>query len=81
MSGKVLQVKIVSIAGNKTVVGLHNFLRKHPIYEKYVKYQKKYMIHDEDNGCKVGDTVSIKETRPISRRKSWVVIGKEKSGE
>ena len=43
MSGKILQVKIVSVAGDKTVVGLHTFLEKHPIYEKYVKKQKKYM--------------------------------------
>ena len=81
MSGKVLQVKIVSIAGDKTVVGLHNFLKKHPIYEKYVKHQKKYMVHDENNSCKVGDQVFITETRPISKRKSWVIVSKEKSGE
>ena len=43
MSGKILQVKVVSIAGDKTVVGLHTFLVKHPIYKKYVKKKKKYV--------------------------------------
>ena len=81
MSGKILQVKIVSVAGDKTVVGLHTFLEKHPIYEKYVKKQKKYMIHDENNVAKVGDEVYIKETRPLSKRKSWMIINKEKAEE
>ena len=81
MSGKILQVKIVSVAGDKTVVGLHTFLEKHPIYEKYVKKQKKYMIHDENNVAKVGDEVYINETRPLSKRKSWIIINKDKAGE
>ena len=76
MSGKILQVKVVSIAGDKTVVGLHTFLVKHPIYEKYVKKQKKYMIHDEN-----GDEIYIQETRPLSKRKSWIIINKDKAGE
>ena len=81
MSGKILQVKVVSIAGNKTVVGLHTFLVKHPIYEKYVKKQKKYMIHDENNTAKIGDEIYIQETRPLSKRKSWIIINKDKAGE
>ena len=81
MSGKVLQVKVISIAGDKTIVGLHTFLEKHPIYEKYVKKQKKYMIHDENNTAKIGDEIYIMETRPLSKRKSWIVINKEKAGE
>ena len=81
MSGKILQVKVVSIAGDKTVVGLHTFLVKHPIYEKYVKKQKKYMIHDENNAAKIGDEIYIQETRPLSKRKSWIIINKDKAGE
>ncbi len=81
MSGKILQVKVVSIAGDKTVVGLHTFLVKHPIYEKYVKKQKKYMIHDENNTAKIGDEIYIQETRPLSKRKSWVIINKDETGE
>ena len=81
MSGKILQVKVVSIAGDKTVVGLHTFLVKQPIYEKYVKKQKKYMIHDENNTAKIGDEIYIQETRPLSKRKSWIIINKDKAGE
>ena len=81
MSGKILQVKVVSIAGDRTVVGLHTFLVKHPIYEKYVKKQKKYMIHDENNTAKIGDEIYIQETRPLSKRKSWIIINKDKAGE
>lgn len=81
MSGKILQVKVVSIAGDKTVVGLHTFLVKHPIYEKYVKKQKKYMIHGENNTAKIGDEIYIQETRPLSKRKSWIIINKDKAGE
>ncbi len=81
MSGKVLQVKVVSIAGDKTIVGVHTFVVKHPLYEKYVKKQKKYMIHDENNSAKVGDEIYIQESRPLSKRKSWVIINKNVAGE
>jgi small subunit ribosomal protein S17 len=74
MAGRVLQVKVVSKAGDKTVVGLHVFLSQHPIYKKYIKKQKKYMIHDETNKVQVGDMVYIRETKPISKRKTWVIF-------
>ncbi|HSQ97232.1 MAG TPA: 30S ribosomal protein S17 [Rickettsiales bacterium] len=81
MSGKIVQVKVISKAGDKTVVGLHTFMEKHPIYEKYVKKQKKYMIHDEENVTKVGDLIEIMESRPLSKKKSWVVVNNRKAGE
>lgn len=81
MSGRILQVKVIGKAGDKTVVGLHTFLKKHPIYEKYVKKQKKYMIHDENNMTKVGDEIKIMESKPLSKKKSWVVVNNEKAGE
>ncbi len=52
---------------------------KHPRYHKYVKRRKTYMVHDESNSCKVGDEVQIQESRPISRRKRWVVLGQEQA--
>lgn len=79
MSKKVLKVKVVSKAGDKTIVGLHEFLEKHAIYGKYIKKQKKYMIHDENNTAVVGDEIFIIETRPLSKRKSWVIINKEEA--
>lgn len=80
MSGKILKVKVISKAGDKTVVGLHTFLEKHPIYEKYVKKHKKYMIHDENNTANVGDLIEIMESRPLSKKKSWIIINNEEAG-
>lgn len=47
---------------------------KHPIYGKFVKKTKKFMAHDETNQCKVGDIVSIMETRPLSKNKCWRLV-------
>lgn len=44
---------------------------RHPIYGKFVKKSKKFMAHDENNDCSVGDVVRIMETRPLSKRKRW----------
>ena len=46
----------------------------HPVYKKFVKRSKKYAAHDENNQFKVGDTVRIIESRPISKTKSWTVL-------
>jgi len=45
----------------------------HPVYKKYVRRRKRFMAHDEDNRCRVGDQVMIVETRPLSRSKNWRV--------
>ncbi|MEE9281882.1 MAG: 30S ribosomal protein S17 [Myxococcota bacterium] len=45
----------------------------HPLYKKYVRKRSRFMAHDEDNACKIGDKVQITETRPLSRRKRWRV--------
>ena len=68
-----IKVKIISKAGDKTVVGQSSSLKIHPIYKKYIKVVKKYMIHDESNSVKVGDEVFIKSSKPISKRKTWVI--------
>ncbi|MBR9922163.1 MAG: 30S ribosomal protein S17 [Bacteroidetes bacterium] len=47
---------------------------RHPIYGKYVKKSTKFMVHDEENSCNVGDTVRIMETRPLSKNKSWRLV-------
>ena len=44
---------------------------RHPIYGKFVKKTKKFMAHDENNDCSIGDIVRIMETRPLSKRKRW----------
>jgi small subunit ribosomal protein S17 len=47
---------------------------KHPIYGKYIRRTTKLLAHDENNECRIGDTVSIAETRPQSKRKAWLVV-------
>tara|TARA_B100000575_G_scaffold285600_1_gene281107 strand:- start:2207 stop:2479 length:273 start_codon:yes stop_codon:yes gene_type:complete len=49
-------------------------LVKHPRYHKYIKRRKTYMVHDESNSAVPGATVVIEESRPISRRKRWVIV-------
>jgi small subunit ribosomal protein S17 len=46
----------------------------HPVYKKFITRSKKYMAHDEANAHKQGETVRIQESRPISKRKRWVVL-------
>ena len=78
MSVKTIKVKIISKAGEKSVVGEFEYLKQHPIYKKYIRLTKKYMIHDEDNSAKNGDIVSIKSCRPMSKRKTWIIVKEEK---
>jgi len=47
---------------------------RHPLYGKFLKKTKKYAAHDEENKCGIGDTVSIMETRPLSKRKRWRLV-------
>lgn len=47
---------------------------RHPIYGKFVKKTKKFLAHDEENACNIGDTVRIMETRPLSKRKRWRLV-------
>lgn len=59
---------------DKSITVLIERKLKHPIYGKFVKRSKKFMVHDENNECKVGDTVKITETRPLSKNKCWRVV-------
>ncbi|MGB7591653.1 MAG: 30S ribosomal protein S17 [Terriglobia bacterium] len=47
----------------------------HPFYKRVVRHSKRFLAHDEKNECRPGDTVRIQETRPLSRRKRWRVVG------
>ena len=58
----------------KTITVVVEKRLKHPIYGKYVKRTKKFVAHDENNECSIGDVVNIMETRPISKRKRWRLI-------
>ncbi len=73
---------VVSNKADKTVVVKVERKFQHPIYKRTVKATKKYMAHDETNACQIGDVVSIVETRPLSKRKRWMVLEVvEKAGE
>ena len=62
---------VVSNKMDRTISVLVERKVKHPLYRKYVKKSTKLMAHDQDNECVEGDTVTIEECRPISKKKSW----------
>jgi len=74
MPKKVYTGKVLSNKMDKTVVVAITRLYQHPVYRKTVKKVTKFKAHDQDNSCKVGDTVSISETRPLSKEKRWTVL-------
>jgi small subunit ribosomal protein S17 len=74
MPKRVLQGVVVSDACDKTVIVQVERRIKHPVYKKYMTLSKKYMAHDEHNTYHSGDAVRIEESRPISKRKHWVVL-------
>jgi len=59
---------------NKTITVAVKWKEKHPIYGKFVNKTKKYHAHDEKNECNIGDTVTIMETRPLSKTKRWRLV-------
>jgi len=65
---------VVSDKMQKTVVVKVDRKVQHPIYKKHIIKSKKYHAHDPNNDCKVGDVVLIRETRPLSKTKRWVVV-------
>jgi small subunit ribosomal protein S17 len=71
---RLLTGKVVSNKMDKTIAVSVERLVKHPMYGKYVRRTTKLLAHDADNECKEGDTVSIKPCRPMSRRKSWMLV-------
>jgi small subunit ribosomal protein S17 len=74
MPKRVLQGVVVSDKTAKTVVVLVERRVMHPIYKKFIRRSKRYMAHDENERCKLGDVVRIQECRPISKRKCWEVL-------
>ena len=75
MPRRVVQGVVVSDKMDKTVVVLVERRIMHPLYKKFIRRSSKYAAHDENNACKIGDTVRIRECRPLSRRKRWEVLG------
>ena len=67
---------VVSKSGAKTVKVAVSYRERHPVYGKIVTRTKNYHVHDEADTAKVGDTVTIMETRPMSATKRWRIVAK-----
>ncbi len=74
MPRRVLEGSVVSDKGDKTVVVRIERRYMHPVYKKIITRSARYMAHDDANQFKVGDQISIRECRPLSKRKRWEVI-------
>ncbi len=74
MPKKVLTGRVVSDKMDKTVIVEVERLVQQPFYKKIIKKRKRFMAHDEENRCTIGDIVSIIESRPLSKRKRWQVL-------
>ena len=79
MPKRVMQGRALRDAKDKTVSVLVERSIKHPLYQKFMKRSKKYLAHDEQNISKEGDIVRIREARPISKCKRFVVVAESAS--
>ena len=66
--------RVVADKMDKTVVVSVERLRRHPIYNRVVRHSSKFKAHDAENNARVGDTVRIEESRPLSAEKRWTVV-------
>lgn len=74
MPRRVMQGTVVSDKMDKTAMVMVERKVMHPIYKKFIRRSKKYAAHDEANAVKIGDSVKIRECRPVSRRKCWEIV-------
>ncbi len=74
LSKKTLKGVVVSDKMKDTVVVVVERYEKHPLYGKYIRSKKRYKAHDAGNTKKIGDSVVIQPTRPISKQKSFIVV-------
>jgi small subunit ribosomal protein S17 len=73
-TGRILSGRVVSDKMDKTVTVLIERRVKHPMYGKYLTRSSKVHAHDEKNECRIGDLVTVRETRPLSRTKTWTLV-------
>jgi len=77
MPRRVMQGIVVSDKMDKTVIVEVERLVMHSLYKKFIRRSKKYSAHDENNACEVGEVVSIRECKPISKNKRWEVLAED----
>jgi small subunit ribosomal protein S17 len=66
--------KVVSNKMEKTITVLVERREKHPVYGKFITRSSKVHAHDENNECNIGDIVTVKQTRPLSKSKTWALV-------
>ena len=71
---RTIKGKVVSNKMDKTITVLVERRVKHPVYGKYLTRSTKLHAHDEENRCQIGDLVTIRETRPVSKSKTWALV-------
>ena len=71
---KIISAKVLKTAMDKSAVVSVERLVKHPVNGKYIKRSTKYHVHDENNKCAVGDVIKIKQCRPLSKTKTWILV-------
>tara|TARA_Y100000768_G_C23891535_1_gene640414 strand:+ start:485 stop:733 length:249 start_codon:yes stop_codon:yes gene_type:complete len=74
---KTLSAKVVSNKMDKSATVLVERQVKHPVNGKFIKRSTKFNIHDEHNTCEIGQIVLIKQSKPISKTKSWILVTEE----
>jgi small subunit ribosomal protein S17 len=72
--GRTVTGKVISDKMDKTVTVLVERRVRHPLYGKYITRSSKLHAHDEKNECKIGDVVTVYETRPLSKTKTWALL-------
>ena len=73
-NAKIITAKVLKTAMNKSAVVSVERLVKHPVNGKFIKRSTKYHVHDENNKCVVGELIRIRQCRPISKTKTWVLV-------
>ena len=71
---KIITAKVLKTAMDKSAVVTVERLVKHPVNGKFIKRSTKYHVHDENNKCVVGELIKIRQCRPISRTKTWILV-------
>ena len=73
-TGQLVTCKVISNKMDKSATVMLERKVKHPVYGKYIRRSTKLHIHDEENVCQEGDTVTIQQCRPLSKTKSWRLV-------
>ena len=71
---KIITAKVLKTAMDKSAVVRVERLVKHPVNGKFIKRSTKYHVHDENNKCVVGELIKIRQCRPISKTKTWILV-------